>query len=237
MGETARRPSAAGSFKIYSWRHRTDARLRRHDPAQTHEEESAMKNTQRLLDLVKGVSALCERRLDEPAMLDEAGGLLKALVAQDDWLEDAYAVPHPVYYQQHLLYGDPQDRFSVVSFVWGPGQKTPIHNHTVWGLIGMLRGSEISMPFERTAHGMRASGAATHLKPGDVERVSPRLGDIHQVSNALADQVSISIHLYGGNIGRIRRSVFDPATGAEKAFVSGYSNAATPNLWFAKAAP
>jgi predicted metal-dependent enzyme (double-stranded beta helix superfamily) len=33
--------------------------------------------------------------------------------------------------------------------VWGPGQTTPIHDHRVWGLIGMLRGSEYSQGFER----------------------------------------------------------------------------------------
>ena len=56
-------------------------------------------------------------------------------------------------------------------------------------------------------------------------------GDIHTIANALSDASSISIHVYGGNIGRISRSVFDPITGEEKPFVSGYSNATTPNLW------
>ncbi|MFQ6748439.1 cysteine dioxygenase, partial [Bordetella pertussis] len=76
-------------------------------------------------------------------------------------------------------------------------------------------------------------GPGKVLRPGDVACVSPSIGDIHQVSNAYDDRVSISIHLYGGNIGRIRRSVYDPQTGASKAFVSGYSNAMTPNLWAA----
>ncbi len=61
--------------------------------------------------------------------------------------------------------------------------------------------------------------------------VSPRAGDIHTIANALDDAPSISIHVYGGNIGRISRAVFDPATGEETPFVSGYSNTTTPNLW------
>jgi predicted metal-dependent enzyme (double-stranded beta helix superfamily) len=64
-----------------------------------------------------------------------------------------------------------------------------------------------------------------------VEAVSPATGDIHAVANALEDEPSISIHLYGGNIGTIRRHVFDPATGETKAFVSGYTAPMTPNLW------
>jgi len=47
----------------------------------------------------------------------------------------------------------------------------------------------------------------------------------------LSDQTSISIHVYGGNIGRIQRAVFDPITGVEKRFISGYANSVTPNLW------
>jgi predicted metal-dependent enzyme (double-stranded beta helix superfamily) len=61
--------------------------------------------------------------------------------------------------------------------------------------------------------------------------VSPNTHDIHVVANNLSNQPSISIHVYGGNIGRIKRAVFHPVTGAEKLFVSGYVNAFTPNLW------
>jgi predicted metal-dependent enzyme (double-stranded beta helix superfamily) len=51
------------------------------------------------------------------------------------------------------------------------------------------------------------------------------------VANNLADQPSISIHVYGRNIGQVERHVFDPATGAAKSFVSGYSSDVVPNLW------
>ena len=74
------------------------------------------------------------------------------------------------------------------------------------------------------------------LEPGDIDRVSPRIGDIHQVRNAFDDRVSISIHLYGGNIGRIERHAFSPDTGIAKPFVSGYSNTLVPNLWAGSAA-
>lgn len=186
----------------------------------------------RLLKMVRGVSELVDARLpDESQVLARAGELMRELVAHDDWLPAAMAQPHERYYQQHLLFGDPQDRFSLVSFVWGPGQRTPIHDHTVWGVIGMLRGSEIEQSYGRTEAGLVAKGPASKLMPGDVACVSPTIGDIHQVSNAFDDSVSISIHLYGGNIGRIERHVYDPATGGPKRFISGYSNQMAPNLW------
>jgi predicted metal-dependent enzyme (double-stranded beta helix superfamily) len=183
----------------------------------------------RLRGFIAGMTRLAEAGADEARMLSEGRDLLAALVAVDDWLPDAFAQPHPQHYTQYLLHCDPLERFSVVSFVWGPGQRTPIHDHTVWGLIGMLRGAEEAELFDPGIP-PRPTGREK-LLPGMVDAVSPSIGDIHRVSNALEDQVSISIHVYGANIGAVSRHVFDPATGAPKTFVSGYSNDTLPNCW------
>jgi len=170
--------------------------------------------------------------LDEATCVAQVREHLARLIADDGWLPEAAARPHPEHYQQYLLHCDPLERFCVVSFVWGPGQRTPIHDHGVWGLVGMLRGEETGQAFEsRIAGPMVAKGPAIRLSAGDIELVSPRTGDIHQVANALSDQSSISIHVYGGNIGAVVRHVFDPATGATQPFVSGYSATTVPNLW------
>lgn len=188
-------------------------------------------NLARLHRFVTSVGAVLAERPDEPAILDRVGGLLGELVAQDDWLPAAYARPDPQRYQQYLLHADSQERFSVVSFVWGPGQATPIHNHTVWGLIGMLRGGERSQPYAQDASGRwQPSGEASVLQPGHVEAVSPTVGDVHRVTNLHDDRVSISIHIYGANIGAVQRAVF-LEDGTRKPFVSGYSNTELPNLW------
>jgi len=186
----------------------------------------------RLKRVVQAMTRLADQDLTEAALLAEAAPLMRGLVERDDWLPDALAQPHPEFYRQYLLHADPLGRFSIVSFVWGPGQQTPVHDHTVWGIIAMLRGAEFSQGYRRSADGsLVPSGAEHRLEPGDVEMVSPTLGDVHRVRNAFADQVSISIHMYGGNIGEIQRHVFDAATGQAKPFVSGYSNAMVPNLW------
>lgn len=192
-----------------------------------------MARESRLLEFVAAMTRLAASGpADEDRLLEGATPLMRTLVAQDEWLPEAMAVPHPQHYQQHLLYGDPLDRFSLVSFVWGPGQKTPVHDHTVWGIIGMLRGSECGQTYARGDDGRLAPvGGERTLMPGDLDIVSPTRGDIHVVRNAFADRVSISIHLYGGNIGRIARHVFVPESGEVKDFVSGYSNALSPNLW------
>jgi predicted metal-dependent enzyme (double-stranded beta helix superfamily) len=170
-------------------------------------------------------------------MLEEGSAALGRLVAHDDWLPDAYAAPDPDRYRQYLLHCDSRERFSVVSFVWGPGQATPIHDHRVWGLVGVLRGAELSERFARYPDGgLHAVGAIERLEAGEVEAVSPSVGDIHRVSNAFDDRVSISIHLYGSNIGAVERATYD-AAGTPKRFVSGYANAVLPNLWDRSGAP
>lgn len=191
----------------------------------------AAPDTARLRSFVQQLAALVESTPPEPDLLERGGALLGALVAHDDWLPNAYAQPSSERYQQYLLHADALGRFSVVSFVWGPGQATPIHDHTVWGLIGMLRGAEDSQAFARTADGRWAPQGAPHrLQPGQVEAVSPAIGDVHRVSNAWEGRTSISIHVYGANIGAVQRSVY-LEDGTRKPFISGYSNTTLPNIW------
>ena len=186
---------------------------------------------EKLRQFIQDLDALHREFADETALLDAVALRLAALVKKDDWLPEEYTLPHPHHYQQYLLHVDSGQRFSIVSFVWGPGQSTPIHDHRVWGAIGMLRGAEENQRYRLDERGLPVvSGVAEHLSPGEVEKVSSRDGDSHRVSNALADRVSISIHVYGGNIGGVRRAVYTPE-GLVKPFVSGYSNRHLPNIW------
>ena len=181
----------------------------------------------RLRDFVAGMTRLVGRHgADEPRMLDEGGRLLRGLVNHDDWLPEEYATPSMASYRQYLLYCDPLERFSVVSFVWLPGHRTPIHDHTVWGLVGVMRGVETCEEYSASIRKVNTHESG----PGDVDCVSPRIGDIHVVSNA-GTETAVSIHVYGANIGAVRRHSFDAATGKASEFVSGYHNAVLPNLW------
>ena len=192
-----------------------------------------MARIRRLREFVGAMTGLVQDKGNsESAILAPAHALLGRLVAEDDWLPDDFAIPSAERYRQYLLYCDPLARFCVVSFVWGPGQGTPVHDHMVWGMIGMLRGAEHSVPYSRdTGTGALVAGRRGTLAPGGIEIVSPIQGDIHEVANAQQDQPSISIHVYGGNIGEVRRHVFDPRTGVAKDFISGYSSELMPNIW------
>jgi predicted metal-dependent enzyme (double-stranded beta helix superfamily) len=154
---------------------------------------------------------------------------LRQLALTDDWLPEEYTQNDGDTYRQYLLHCDSRERFSVVSFVWRPGQSTPIHDHTVWALVAVLRGAELSQRYSRANDRLTCDGPPRRLTRGDVEFLSPAAGDIHKVANDWTD-CTVSIHVYGGNIGRIERSSFD-TDGIPRPFVSGYSNEFLPNIW------
>jgi len=183
-----------------------------------------------LRDFVVAMTRLVSRTEDEPTLLREGRALLSGLIAREGWLPEACATPRPDRYAQYLLHCDPLERFSVVSFVWGPGHRTPVHDHTVWGLVGQLRGAERCEEVRLDGGQPVVSGQAHVMRPGDIEAVSPTVGDWHRVSSARADGPSISIHVYGANIGAVRRHRLD-GEGRMIDFVSGYDAATVPNLW------
>jgi 3-mercaptopropionate dioxygenase len=191
-----------------------------------------MAGIQNLKQFIADMTALADIGLDEPALLERARPLIQHLLAKDDWLPPAFAEPDKRSYRQYLLHCDPLERFSLVSFVWGPGQTTPIHDHTVWGILGVLRGPEVSQRYVEGDGNVHASGATEILEAGAIDMVSPSIGDIHKVWNGNRTKASVSIHLYGGNIGTIRRHAFE-TDGRVKTFQSGYSSNVVPNAWTA----
>jgi 3-mercaptopropionate dioxygenase len=166
----------------------------------------------------------------ESRVLREGGALLKSLITVDDWLPVHYCKSRIDRYAQYLLYCDPAERFSVVSFVWTQGQSTPVHNHTVWGMVGVMRGAENCEEYNLVNGLPLAVGNSHDMRPGDVDAVSPAVGDWHKVSfSGKSDvPVTVSIHVYGGNIGKIKRSKVSTNgihQGSIEMFVSGYDNA------------
>lgn len=188
-----------------------------------------------LRDFIRDMTELVGAGAAEDRLPADGHVLLAGLLGDDAWLPEAFAAPRSDRYAQYLLHCDPLERFSMVSFVWGPGQRTPIHDHTVWGLVGVLRGAERSDAFELREGVPVELGENKVMTAGEVDAVSPTLGDWHRVSN-VSDDVSVSIHVYGGNVGRLRRHRYDEDDGRLVEFVSGYDNAVTPNLWGGPAA-
>jgi predicted metal-dependent enzyme (double-stranded beta helix superfamily) len=149
--------------------------------------------------------------------------LLQSLVADRDWLNERFcrAISSRAY-AQYLLHRPADHAFSIVSFVWNPGQGSPIHDHCTWGVIGQYEGEEEETRFRITDNRVERIGVVI-ARPGDVSHVYPPARDIHQIINR-SGTPAISIHIYGGDIGSQRRHTYDPTTAAMREFISGYDD-------------
>src|SRR5829696_9938148 len=80
-----------------------------------------------------------ERLIHDPHAIAER---LKALLATDGWLAPEHQLAGRDTYRQHVLHVSRCRRLSVVALVWLPGQRTPIHDHVSWCVVGVYRGVE-----------------------------------------------------------------------------------------------
>jgi predicted metal-dependent enzyme (double-stranded beta helix superfamily) len=148
-----------------------------------------------------------ERLVDDP---DAIAGRLAELLERRDWLAPEDQRPGLDRYRQHLLHVSPSRRLSVVALVWRPGQRTPIHDHVSWCVVGVYRGVE-----QETRYRLVERGGVEQLeyvetieaRRGHVEALVPPAENIHVVE-AGGRGLTISIHVYGADIERLGSSVY-----------------------------
>ena len=152
-------------------------------------------------------AADAERLLDDPHAI---GWRLGALLAHDGWLAAEHRLPSLDTYRQHLLYVSPSRRLSVVALVWLPGQRTPIHDHVAWCVVGVYEGRERETRYRTVeVDGERClePTGSVDARPGHVEVIVPSVQDIHCVE-AAGPGPTISIHVYGADIERLGSSIY-----------------------------
>lgn len=150
------------------------------------------------------------------------------LLADPDWLPSEYRREAPASGMgggigQWLLYRSADRSLSLFSLVVPPGSATPVHDHLAWGLVGLYQGEQDEEVFARR-NGELALVERRALGPGDFYVLIPPQDDIHRVRTT-SDEPSVSIHLLTNDTGCVWRHTYDPATGAESPFRSGYVNA------------
>ena len=168
-----------------------------------------------LADYVHDVEEILECRPAMPITIKQVSTITKKLVAADEWLESRCRIGSDECYARHLLHRDRFNRFVVLSLVWQPGQVTPIHDHSCWGVMGMLEGSLEVVDYERLDDGSRPDYAdlresgGTEVAKGSVGYVLPPYHEIHTIGN-VSDKPAISIHIYGRDLDVI--NVYDNDT-------------------------
>jgi len=126
--------------------------------------------------------------------------LCKLIKDHDVQLPACVHDPIQDHYARRELYRSPEHGYSVVAMTWGPGQGTPVHDHSgLWCVEGVWDGQLEITQFEllerdgerfrfRAAGGMQAGpGSAGSLIPPH---------EYHSIRNASSDAIAISLHIY-----------------------------------------
>ncbi|MBI3925420.1 MAG: DNA alkylation repair protein [Armatimonadetes bacterium] len=107
-------------------------------------------------------------------------------------------------YARHLVYRDPEDGFTVVAMVWGPGQRTPVHDHAgTWCVegcvVGRLEITNYQLLEELGGDRVRMTPRETvEVGKGAVGRLIPPL-EHHAISNPFPDP-AVTLHVYGDEL-------------------------------------
>lgn len=150
------------------------------------------------------------------------------LLADPDWLPDRYREPAPESGMgggigQWLLYRAGDGSMSLFSLVVPPDAQTPVHDHLAWGLVGLYRGTQDEEIYAHEAGELRLSERRS-LSPGEFYALLPPRDDIHRVRTT-SPETSVSIHLLANDTGCVWRHAYDPESGEQRPFRSGYVNA------------
>jgi predicted metal-dependent enzyme (double-stranded beta helix superfamily) len=151
------------------------------------------------------------------------------LLADPDWLPTRYQAAAPESGMgggigQWLLCRADDGSLSLFSLVVPPGSQTPVHDHLAWGLVGLYRGTQDEEIYARRGGALELVERRS-LDTGDFYVLLPPRDDIHRVRTTSVE-TSVSIHLLTNDTGCVWRHAYDPATGEEEPFRSGYVNAA-----------
>lgn len=111
---------------------------------------------------------------------------------------------HPEHYARREIYNSPDLGYTVIAMTWGPGQGTPVHDHSgLWCVEGVIAGSLEIVQYELTDRQDRdfrleqrgtldaGTGSAGSLIPPH---------EYHAIRNPSSDEVAVSLHVYGGEM-------------------------------------
>jgi predicted metal-dependent enzyme (double-stranded beta helix superfamily) len=114
--------------------------------------------------------------------------------------------------------------FSIACAVWNVGQKTPVHGHETWGVVGIHSGVEREVGYVKPVRPDEPlqGRPAADWHPGEVTVCCTTDDDVHMVECG-SDVPCVGIHVYGSDIGTLRRRSYDPVTGKVSWFVSAWA--------------
>ena len=132
--------------------------------------------------------------LDVPHAVGEA---LRPFLGRPGLLTPEQEAGDAARYRTHLLHVPDNGAYSLVAAVWRPGQRTRVHDHIAWCVVGVHRGEEHEVRYRLVDDHLVEDGH-TVGPCGEVTVLTPP-GDIHAVVND-GTTVAASLHVYGADL-------------------------------------
>ena len=147
--------------------------------------------------LAAAIARAC-RGDDAPAQRAHiAEGLLRSTLRAGMWLPGGVLETDASHYKSCTLHVDRESGITIRVLAWRRGQRTPIHDHIAWCVIGVHSGCERELRYSASeTHGTTRLLLSTDraMRAGETAVLLPP-DDIHEVS-CLTDD-AVSIHIYG----------------------------------------
>ena len=120
----------------------------------------------------------------------------------------------PEGYARRLLHRNDELGYTAVVMTWGPGQRTPLHDHAgIWCVEGVIEGRMDVTQYDLVEIAQNAflfeEKGCVHAAVGSAGCLIPPF-EYHVLANAL-DEPSITLHVYGGEMSTCH--IFEPVEG------------------------
>lgn len=161
------------------------------------------KGSSRLIDAIdKAVDSPCSEQITTRLRSTLAGLIRDEQVVLPDCIFEG----HPDRYARREVFTSPDFGYSVIAMTWGPGQGTPIHDHSgMWCVEGVWHGDLEVIQYDLVDQAddlfkFRSVGAITAGRGSAGSLIPPH--EYHTIANASQDDVAISLHVYSGAMER-----------------------------------
>lgn len=132
--------------------------------------------------------------------------------ANDLEIPAEFVRPLEEHYARRLLFRNAKLGYTAVVMTWGPGQTTCLHDHAgMWCVEGVVVGQMNVTRFDLV------ETVEDRFRFAEVEQVRAGVGssgalippyEYHVLGNALPDQASVTLHVYGGEMKRC--GIYEP---------------------------